>query len=508
MKIPTSLCERKLAIILVAIAVSLFGLGCEFLSGTSSDPTEAPSAPTEAPVTQPVPPTHEPIPLEPDPTQGEDPTPERPLGMGPWLLIAAEDGVWAVNADGSGLTQLTHEIPLSSQDLDRSVASQGGHVALITSSDPSRMANLTLRLLSLHTGNFEMITPLTSAETEPAPSDGPGDPNFEVVRALSELHNVAWSPDGRQLAFMGAMNGPTSDLYLFSLVSGDIVQLTDGPSQGIRPTWSLDGAYIVHAGVGTLGTGAGYGLEGIWAAKSDNSDVITLYPIPEGSGDEGVLGWVSPSKFIAYTWNAVCGLNNLRVYDLETGQTEVLWQDFFSNVAFSPESGTALISVDEWTADCNPGGNDAMVLLEPGQGAPLQVLDLGSARFDWVPSAGVFLARSDAKMFAVWPEGETRRLVDAPGAELPAVSPDGRMWAFAESTQGGAPGLWLGAFGDETDRIFTGNSRHVTWSPGGEGFFFFGDEGLYFAVAPSFESSLIGPGLKVIQSGPTNWVWP
>ena len=127
---------------------------------------------------------------------------------------------------------------------------------------------------------------------------------------------------------------------------------------------------------------------------------------------------------------------------------------------------------------------------------------------DWYPSAGVFLVKSEAKMFAICPEGEVRRLVDAPGAELPTVSPDGRMWAFAESTQGGASGLWLGGFGDETDRISTESSGHATWSPSGEGLFFFGDAGLYFAPEPGFEPVLIGPGLRVIRAGPTTWVWP
>jgi hypothetical protein len=272
--------------------------------------------------------------------------------------------------------------------------------------------------------------------------------------------------------------------------------------------WSPDGDYIVHAGVGSLGTGAGYDMQGIWAAKSDNSDVITLYPIPGGSGDENYLGWVSENQFVAYSWSAVCGLNNIRVYDISDGTTEVLWEHFFSSMAFSPETGTTLISVDRWTVDCNPSGSDAMYLLESGQGTPLQVLDLGSAWFDWYPSAGVFLVKSESKIFAVWPEGEVRRLVDAPGAELPTVSADGRMWAFAESVQGGSAGLWMGAFGDATEQIFSEGARHATWAPGGEGLFFFGDEGLYFAPQPSFEPTLIGPGLRVIHTDPTVWVWP
>lgn len=504
-------CGRKVMITLVVVSVSLVGLGCAVLTGSSSEPTESYSPttqPTESTGTQSVPPTNEPIPIEPDPTQMEDPTPERPLGLGPWLLIEAEDGMWAVNADGSGVLQITTDIPVYSQDLGKSVASKGGYVAWITSSDPDRMKNLTLKLLNLQTGKYETITPLTSADTEPAPNAEPGDSTFEVARTLSGLHNMAWSPDGSQLAFMGAMMGPSSDLYLFSLATGEIVQLTDGPSQGIRPIWSPDGAYIVHAGVGSLGTGAGFSMQGIWAAKSDNSDVITLYPIPEDSGDEQFLGWVSSSELLVYTWNVFCGTKNLRTYDLTTGKTEVLWENFFSNVRFSPETGAALLSVDEWTVDCNPDGNEAMFLFQPGDETPLQVLDAGTTWFDWYASAGVFLVKNDAKMFAVWPEGEVRRLVDAPGASLPSVSPDGRMWAFAETTQGGSPGLWLGAFGDETDRIFNESSMHATWSPEGDGVFFFGDAGLYFAPEPGFEPVLIGPGLRVIDANPTTWMWP
>jgi hypothetical protein len=508
--------------VILVISISLVSMSCAFLTSLTSKSTETPTgslASTEVPVTQPVSPTEESIPTDMSPTQGSEPTvvpathdgpaiPDRPLGSGPWLLIEAEDGMWAVNPDGSGLTFLTHEVPIVTQDLDRSASSRGGNFALITTTDALKMANLTLKLLSLPDGNLEVVTPLTSSDTEPGPDALPGSEDFNVVFTLSGLHNLEWSPDGSQLAFMGAMDGPSSDLYVYSLASGEIVQLTDGPSQGIRPTWSPDGAYILHAGVGSLGTGAGYDMQGIWAAKPDDSNVISLYPIPDESGDEVSLGWVSPKQFLVYTWNVMCGTKNLRTYDVASGKTEVLWENFFSNVTFSPETGTALLSVDEWTVDCNPGGSEGMFLLYSGQAMPLQVLDFGTSWMDWYPSAGVFLVMSESKMFAVWPEGEVRRLVDAPGADMPVVSPDGRLWAFAEPVQGGSPGLWLGEFGGETELVFPQGCRSATWSPDGEGLFFFSEAGLYFAPEPSFEPVLIGEGLRVIHVGPTTWVYP
>jgi hypothetical protein len=513
---------KRFVTVLAVVSICVVNFSCAFISDLTSKATEtnvfSPIS-TEATATQPIQATEEPIPTESIPTEGPISTsipstqggpiiPERNLGSGPWLLIEAGDGLWAVNPDGSGLTLITEEVPTTRLEIAKAVSPEGGHFAYITSDGPTELSNLTLKYFTLPMGTVETIARLTSEQTEPDPDAMPGDPAFEVARAIAELHNLAWSPDGELLAFMGAMNGPSSDLYVYSIVSGEITQLTDGPSQGIRPMWSPDGEYIVHAGVSSLGTGAGYGMQGIWAAKPDGSDVLDLYPIPGDSGDEIFLGWVSPNQFLVYTWSVVCGTKNLCTYDLISGKTEVLWEDFFSSAALSPVTGHVLLSVDEWTADCNPDKSEGMFLLNPGGAVPLKVLGFGNSRFDWYPSAGVFLVNEESKMFAVWPEGEVRSLVDAPGAELPSVSPDGRLWAFGEMTQSGVAGLWLGEFGGEVERIVSESARSVIWSPGGEGLFFFGNAGLYFAPSPSYEPVLIGPGLESIYEDPATWVWP
>lgn len=512
--------EHRFVILVLVLLISMVGLSCSFLSGLSSKSTETPvPAPTESIATQEAPPTDEPIPATSVPTEAQEPTavipteassviPDRPLGTGPWLLIQADDGMWAVNPDGSGLTYLTAVIPNVTHDLENMTSPRGGAFAFVTTSDPLKMSDLTLMLLRLPNSSLEIVTRLTSDKTEPAPDAQPGSEAFNVVFTLSALDNLDWSPDGRQLAFMGAMDGPSSDLYVYSLASGEMTQLTDGPSQGIRPTWSPDGKVIVHAGVGSLGTGAGYDVQGIWAAKADDSGVITLYPIPGESGDELILGWVSPDRFLVYTWNVVCGTKNLRMYNIADGTTKVLWPDFFSSVIFSPESGTALVGVDEWTVDCNPGGLEGTFLLRPGQVMPLMALDVGSPWMDWVPSAGVFLVRSETKLYSISPEGELKWLTEASDEGLPAISADGRMWAFAASYAADSPGLWVGQFGGETELVFPQGCWDATWSPGGEGLFFFGADGLYFAPAPSFEPVLIGDGMGVTLEEPTTWVYP
>ncbi|HKZ24582.1 MAG TPA: hypothetical protein VJ398_02195, partial [Acidimicrobiia bacterium] len=84
------------------------------------------------------------------------------------------------------------------------------------------------------------------------------------MRTIVDVSSMAWSPDGRQLAFMGLMEGPTADLYLYSLEDGQIRWLSSGPAHAIRPSWSPDGDYIVHHGVLGMGTGAGFSVTGAW----------------------------------------------------------------------------------------------------------------------------------------------------------------------------------------------------------------------------------------------------
>lgn len=97
---------------------------------------------------------------------------------------------------------------------------------------------------------------------------------------------------------------------------------------------------------------------------------------------------------------------------------------------------------------------------------------------------------------------------DPPGMGLPSISPDREYWAYAESAYSGDPGLWFGEFARAVVQIFPESCWDVTWTPGGEGFFFFSEAGLYFAPAPSFMPVLIGEGISVIHVDPTTWVYP
>ncbi len=83
-------------------------------------------------------------------------------------------------------------------------------------------------------------------------SNGRIERNFSP-KDIGAVYNLAWSPDGKNLAFTGSKGG-LSDLYLMDVESGVTRQLTNDRYADIQPTFSPDGktlAYVTDRGVGT-----------------------------------------------------------------------------------------------------------------------------------------------------------------------------------------------------------------------------------------------------------------
>ena len=76
-------------------------------------------------------------------------------------------------------------------------------------------------------------------------TNGNREGEFEF-KDLGEIYNPAWSPDGRQIAF-SALHGGVLDLYIYTLESKTLQQITDDPFADYDPEWSPDGREIVWA---------------------------------------------------------------------------------------------------------------------------------------------------------------------------------------------------------------------------------------------------------------------
>jgi WD40 repeat protein len=66
------------------------------------------------------------------------------------------------------------------------------------------------------------------------------------VSNVSQLFNPSWSPDGARIV-VSALKGGLSDLFIYTLATKDLRQLTGDVFADVQPAWSPDGATIAFA---------------------------------------------------------------------------------------------------------------------------------------------------------------------------------------------------------------------------------------------------------------------
>jgi hypothetical protein len=389
-----------------------------------------------------------------------------------------------VNADGSGLTQVLRDWTYLAPG---PAAPSGGLVAFVGSDDPQGVRGLALYTLEVGTGTVREVTRLANPQTEPGPNTEPGDPVYQIGWVLGQS---AWSPagaaEGPRLAFIGAQDGPSADLYLYSPADGSVTRLTDGPSQAYKPSWSPDGQYIVQMGAESFGSGAGYAMAGVWAARADNTQVLPLYT-PD-SGDETVLGWIGPTTFVVESFYARCSVGQLRAFDIESGQATPLFAGYYNGAALDPESGAALVAVGEFVAECNAlesrAGAEPGTYLARAGAEPVRVSEVEADAVTWLAGARLFLVRLGESVQAFTAEGLPAALPEGMTAywDVATAAREGGVdWAWPEPNGGG---LHVSVGGAPARAISEESAAFPTWSANGRTLLFYEDEVLYAAALP------------------------
>lgn len=229
-----------------------------------------------------------------------------------------------------------------------------------------------------------------------------------------------WSPDGRYLAFLGAVEGPTSDLYVLDTNTEKITRITSGENQAVFPVWSPDSRWILH---GEMFDGRGDdGYESYWASRADSSENRMLF---HPGGWATFLVWVDDSRFYVYD-HTILGAVALRFVDLESGETITVYNmkaypvvgGMYTEFAIDPQSKAVLynlVVMPDYPA--SPYHNNGFYLSTPSNPKqrmvvpPLTGISYSFYR-NWDEDLGVFVTRpycdDDPELYyAVTPEGET-----------------------------------------------------------------------------------------------------
>jgi Tol biopolymer transport system component len=251
--------------------------------------------------------------------------------------------------------------------------------------------------------------------------DADGSGLRKVTRAPGVL-NLAWSPDGRRIAF-DAWSDPRTyyDIFVINRDGTGKTRLASTPWNDWKPVWSPDGRQIAFDRNDD-------GPNAIWIVNADGSKARRLTPgiyfaEPEWSPDGRTIGFTDRGKGV-YTM-APDGSSRRRL---------VRSPGWLKGVAWSPNGQIAFVSDDK-----------VVVVNADGSGRRLIELPTGSTEgIVWSPD-GRRLALEhgdgDWEIFVMDADGENLRNLTANSRvhdRYPSWSPDGRAIAFTSFRDGNA----------------------------------------------------------------------
>ncbi len=418
------------------------------------------------------------------PSAAASPTPEGLAAVGPYLAFFsgahADSDLRVVNADGSG--GATIRLPdgfAPAQVLADSVSADRGLLVLYHRTDDERgnLTSLNLGVLDAVTGALAFEVPLLS----------PGFP--QDLRALYDarvkgqfddflgfqsgfaygLTTFAWSPNGRYLAFAGQMDGPSSDLYVLDVETGQRRRLTDGLEQIVDMLWSPDGRRILNGSTNEFGEGM---LINFFSAALETDGNVAV-----GSGAAGVAQWVDGDTVAVHgQTNGNFTSFDLTFGDAVTGEIVTVWAGGFRSWSIDPALKTVQI------AGCPPRDYSAAAC--------------GRFSFDLVAGVATRIGPlTDDAPVEPAPK-DYRTLVDLDGNELRVYADRAEIWPQGGDLIAPAAGpAWQAA----TSFILAPDQRHA--------FILLGDQLLAVDLQTGGTRSVVGGLTLAPYQANLNYVW-
>jgi len=166
-----------------------------------------------------------------------------------------------------------------------------------------------------------------------------GSQRLELTRPPMVAGLPHWSPDGKQIAFMGAHMGEPTRIYVVPAEGGALRQLTSGESGGIGdsdPSWSPDGMSLA------------YGAGGVVPGESIRVVDLKSNHVRSLAGSEGMWSprWSPDGRFIA---GCAGPRGNVPVlYDLRTRRKTQIYDRGAGYPTWSPDGEFLYFSSYQW----------------------------------------------------------------------------------------------------------------------------------------------------------------
>lgn len=286
---------------------------------------------------------------------------------------------------------------------------------------------------------------------------------------------LAWSPNGRYLAFRAMWDGALKNLYLYDSQDHSTRQLTSGPEAANVLSWSPDGEWvIIEAG------------ESVQALSPFHDETRQLYTSPKGS--QVVYDWLDDTRFLAYGENFPYA-EDLRLVNL-SGSVETLFTGTFGISGLDKAHGILVLnSFGTYDAYRISIENRSVTLIDQAQD------------YYWHDEWGLFVAHvhscdGDPKKIKILTSDGVVQCMDQPVPAKPAPaerspSPDGQWQVIYKDGK-----LLLEALNQTTSSITDAFVTQLIWCQDSTCFFFVANKELYRVSVSDLTLQRIDASLK------------
>ncbi|MGD8869528.1 MAG: protein kinase, partial [Gemmatimonadales bacterium] len=214
-----------------------------------------------------------------------------------YATFSHQTDLYVQNLDGTGVERLTRH---THDNFDAQISPDGTQVAYLS----SRTGNSEIWLIDRASGRERQLTDREASDWSPS-----------------------WSPDGREVVFASNVDGPPS-LWIIKVDDGALRKLGGQDMSMTRPRWSPDRSVI-----GFL-------------SYEDGEGALFLTD-PQGTSVRKVIDrvddfqWYRDAKHVIYKADVGGGKAEMRVANLETGDSRLLYDEPFREIAVAP-NGSAV----------------------------------------------------------------------------------------------------------------------------------------------------------------------
>ena len=315
------------------------------------------------------------------------------------------------------------------------LAYYSGSAGKCMGTEASNAAELALNLLNLTDGKSRVVTSLLShdypdnftlaaRQLDQADITADGLQNSFVCGITQ---SIAWSPDGRYLAFAGQMDGVSSDLYIYDLAGQTIKRLSSGPQEVQMIAWAPDGRWILDWSSYGSGEGMTYDL---YATSLDGS---IIHKLPVSSCD--TARWLDDQTCFSSEDENGVGMHALSRLNIKTGELVPVWGGEFSSLAVSADH--------EWLAYFSHFSSQALKTgSDPNFVPGLYLVNLGTLNASRVELPGMLddyqalqgLGSGD-QSFGLLNASENALYFLSPGGKLSATGIDASAFSLSPDKQ-------------------------------------------------------------------------